>query len=408
MNRFILISVFMLLSRMACSQAGLELGDHVPPIVVSKWLYGEPVTEFKPGMLYLIEFTHLNCKPCREAIPSLTRLAEKYSNRLKVIGLYSYFPRENRDEVVYARQINALRDRLGDQMNYTVALDKPGGLMNKLWNDGGGFPKAYLLDSYGKVIWVGMGDFNQLDFVIKQVTEVGTDAALLQERQNAFTEIYQDVMKNRQTRELAESLKKIDSIMTAFPEREAYNLRLMFYVLLAKDSQRATSFLIKTQDRLPNWTFNSRMLDYVDTHGLSDKRILENFEREIQNNIKDTLMVADLLLAKGRYLAKNGYFKQAADVLSESEYARFSWSVPSGNMMEMTVGWKQTALFGEVFLYGGKAATHWLDYYISTGSLTYFATTTIMRTFEEKLSDEQEDLLEVYLKKQMEQRRGAP
>src|SRR5690606_5462010 len=139
--------------------------------------YGEPVTEFTPGMLYLIEFTHLNCKPCREAIPNLTKLAEKYPNRLKVIGLYSYFTRDNRDEETYAKQIVALKDRLGEQMDYTIALDKLGGEMNKRWNGGGGFPKAYLVDSSGKLTWVGTGDFNQLDFVITQVMEGGADAA---------------------------------------------------------------------------------------------------------------------------------------------------------------------------------------------------------------------------------------
>src|SRR5437764_4651078 len=73
-----------------CSLAGepkLKVGDPAPKLQMGKWIQGEPVTEFKPGKAYLVEFWATWCGPCRVSIPHLNELHNKYKDQgLVVIG----------------------------------------------------------------------------------------------------------------------------------------------------------------------------------------------------------------------------------------------------------------------------------------------------------------------------------
>src|SRR5690606_22477301 len=109
-----------------------------------------------------------------------------------------------------------------------------------------------------------------------------------------------------------------------------------------------------------------------------------------------------------RVLIWAGHYARALELLREVELMRFSFTSMTDTAMEVSQGWQQVALFGLASTYGTQSASNWLAYYTASGSLTYFATTTILNVFEGKLADEQQGRLETYKKKQMEQRQKVP
>ncbi|MEN6626626.1 MAG: TlpA disulfide reductase family protein [Candidatus Sumerlaeia bacterium] len=88
-----------------------------PPLQVAEWIKGDPVN-IADGLgknVYLIEFWATWCPPCRRSIPHLTELQKQYKDKgLVVVGIST-------------EDANAIRpfvDRMGDQMDYRVAIDK--------------------------------------------------------------------------------------------------------------------------------------------------------------------------------------------------------------------------------------------------------------------------------------------
>ena len=60
------------------------LNQPAPTIIVQKWLTEEPDLNAK---FVIVDFWATWCGPCRRSIPALNRLAEKFKERLVVIGL---------------------------------------------------------------------------------------------------------------------------------------------------------------------------------------------------------------------------------------------------------------------------------------------------------------------------------
>src|SRR5688500_17551275 len=65
----------------------LKVGDPAPKLDVLAWLKGEPVENFKPGHVYVIDFWATWCVPCIQAMPHLSDLQKKYAGKLTVIGV---------------------------------------------------------------------------------------------------------------------------------------------------------------------------------------------------------------------------------------------------------------------------------------------------------------------------------
>src|SRR5690242_21737362 len=65
----------------------LKVGDPAPKLQTGKWIQGEPLTAFKEGKAYIVEFWATWCGPCRVSIPHLNDIHNTYKEKgLIVIG----------------------------------------------------------------------------------------------------------------------------------------------------------------------------------------------------------------------------------------------------------------------------------------------------------------------------------
>ncbi len=127
-----------------------------------EWIKGNPVT-FEPGKVYVVEFWATWCPPCKTSIPHLTEMQNKYkSQNVTIIGIST--------EPVGT--IKPFVEKMGDQMNYTIASDaKRMADKNYMQAYGArGIPHAFIVDAKGNVVWNGhpMEEMEAiLDLVVK-------------------------------------------------------------------------------------------------------------------------------------------------------------------------------------------------------------------------------------------------
>jgi thiol-disulfide isomerase/thioredoxin len=133
----------------------LKVGDRAPKVQVGKWLQGEPVKEFKKGKAYVIEFWATWCAPCLISIPHLSELQTRFKDKgLVVIGVNC----DGDDE----SKVPDFVKKMGDKMNYRVALDDKAGSENgkmiDSWlvaSDQEVIPTAFVVGPKGNVVWIG-------------------------------------------------------------------------------------------------------------------------------------------------------------------------------------------------------------------------------------------------------------
>jgi thiol-disulfide isomerase/thioredoxin len=163
MLRPILISCFLfvtLTSTVVAADAKpkeLLVGDAAPPLAVKEFVKGEPVKELTKGKVYVVEFWATWCGPCIKAIPHVTELQAKHKD-VVFIGVDVM---ESADD-----EVRAFVKKMGDKMNYRVAIDKPdpaadnpdSGVMARTWLEAShqqGIPCSMIVDAAGKLAWVG-------------------------------------------------------------------------------------------------------------------------------------------------------------------------------------------------------------------------------------------------------------
>jgi thiol-disulfide isomerase/thioredoxin len=166
----------------------LGAGDVAPRLSAVEWIKGAPVSEWKPGQVYVIDFWATWCGPCKASIPHVNELAKHYRDSgVTFIGA-AIWPRKGMvptDEFVADK---------GDDMDYRIAADIDGATAETFMRAAGqkGIPTAMLIDKQGKLAWIGHPLFG-LDEALAAVVEDRFDPVALEkelaEKQAAENEV---------------------------------------------------------------------------------------------------------------------------------------------------------------------------------------------------------------------------
>ncbi len=148
-------------------QVTLDVGDEAPQIGDSlTWLQGDPVTEFKDGHVYVLDFWAPWCTPCIQMMPHMAELAEKYApENVHILGI-SVFPRPGMTPTKEWVEKN------GSQFPYAFAED-PTEAIEKAYLSAANIyrlPTVMIVDRDGLIAYVGSpyGDFDRrLDRIVK-------------------------------------------------------------------------------------------------------------------------------------------------------------------------------------------------------------------------------------------------
>ena len=148
----------------------LALFDPAPELSV-KVVKGKPVTlaEGKGEKVYVVEFWATWCAPCKYSIPHLSALQRKYASQgLVVIGIS--------DEDLATVQPYVAK--MGDEMDYTVALDENKATGNRYMKPFGlnSIPQAFVIDKDGRIIWYGHPMDPVLEELVDAVLEAPSEA----------------------------------------------------------------------------------------------------------------------------------------------------------------------------------------------------------------------------------------
>ncbi|MER8664541.1 TlpA family protein disulfide reductase [Mesorhizobium sp. M1148] len=134
----------------------LRMGSPAPSIKVEDWLRGEPLADFQPGKVYIVEFWATWCELSAAEMLELMQLQEKYKDSgLEVVGIAAD---EDAPTAVEARtKLDAWLAEKCPDLNHRIAFDYTGE-MKKLWREPSfcvGIPTSFVVDRDGRIAFIG-------------------------------------------------------------------------------------------------------------------------------------------------------------------------------------------------------------------------------------------------------------
>ena len=137
----LLLALMVLIGCSSAQNSSPLVGQSAPEIQASKWLNDNP-TSLKDlkGKVVVVEFWATWCPPCRQSIPHLIELNQRFKKKDVVIVSLT---NEKPDQVEpFAKEA---------KMDYLIGMESPTGAAYQVR----GIPQAFIIDKEGKVVWAG-------------------------------------------------------------------------------------------------------------------------------------------------------------------------------------------------------------------------------------------------------------
>lgn len=245
----------------------LTIGDVAPAIKVEKYLKGDPISEFKKGHVYVVEFWATWCGPCIRAFPHVSELQEKYKDQVTVVGV-NIWERQYNEEL--NTKISDFMKKHGDNMRYTVAFDGGAKYMSDKYMAAAGIdsiPHAFIVNQDGKIAWIGHPA--SMDDALSQVVSKKWDMKKAKDARQK--EVDAEAAAQKEYAKVAPDMKKAGELWQSGKKDEA--ALLMFQVA----------------EKAPNAGFNTGMtgFKYMLTEGKDTKKAYEFADKMITSGHAD-------------------------------------------------------------------------------------------------------------------------
>lgn len=144
----------------------LAIGSKAPAIDIEHWVQKagrdaegkkfEPITEFAPGQVYVVEFWATWCPPCRTSMPHLSALQEEFAGKgVTIISVSD----EDLETVEKFLETDADGGKTYGEItkNYLLTTDPDGSVSRDYMEAAGqnGIPCAFIVGKTGEVEWIG-------------------------------------------------------------------------------------------------------------------------------------------------------------------------------------------------------------------------------------------------------------
>ena len=255
----------------------LSIGDKAPAIKVAKFYNGTPISEFKPGKTYVMEFWATWCGPCVAQIPHLAKMQAEYKDQDVQFVSTAVWQREETQALREKAVADFVAGKDG-KMAYTVAIDDEGWMADNWMKPAGqnGIPAAFLVGKTGIVEWIGHP--GSLDDVLKQY-KAGTwdrEQAMkeFQEERRFATkgrEMMMKVMMAERSGDREAAGAALAEALKEFPDN--LNVQMMqFEFFLADQNTASEGYTLAKRIMKQNWD-NAQILNFLSWHVADDKTV---------------------------------------------------------------------------------------------------------------------------------------
>ena len=132
----------------AAPNVTLKVGDEAPELALSGWWQKKVPEKRSKGKVYVIDFWASWCPPCRESMPHMMQMQQKYGDYATFIGIST-------DKDLDAAA--AFLTGLGTDLPIYFAMDDKGKSW-KNWATAAGrttIPTTFIVNEENKITWVG-------------------------------------------------------------------------------------------------------------------------------------------------------------------------------------------------------------------------------------------------------------
>lgn len=295
----------------------VKVGEKAPPLSIQEWVKGIPVSEFRQGQLYVVEFSATWCAPCRKSIPHLTELANYYKGKVTFISIY--MEDNNQDDfsdTTYVKKVKYLIDGLRDKVGFSVAVDVPQKTTKNAWGING-IPASFVVNKSGVIEWVGHP--LKLDKVLKDLLVNRFDSVKTKQTEEDFKKRIAKILQANEIRNYNSALLGVDSLINENPnEKWLYSTK--FSILVGKDSKEAYAMLQSILDsKIEGFIWGSLESEFIKI-----PRANRNFEIELRTldraieEAETVALAAPSWQSKATVYATMGDFGRATECAQKS------------------------------------------------------------------------------------------
>ncbi len=215
--------------------APMTIGSPAPTPEIAEFVRGKEPKWFEPGKTYVVEFWATWCGPCRVSMPHISDLAEKYGDKVVVVGVS--------DEKLDTVRTFLDKDEWKQKARYTLATDPDRSTHKQYMEAAGqdGIPTAFIVKD-STVQWIGHP--MTMDEPLDRVVAGTWDPTEFKKEFDAAAEMARKQMQQR--RAMAEARKKgdwgaivkmMDETIAAAPEGQKAGLRMNKFMMLLTDAK---------------------------------------------------------------------------------------------------------------------------------------------------------------------------